>query len=120
MMTDIEGIDIYKEGERTMITVEARTIEQVRNFATLVGNVCDMAEENQKNSNLIQLAVGYWKAVALRRDKLAEVLKTELGAYQKIGVMRSLEDLVEVDLITEQEAAFCRNWAEELTATPAK
>lgn len=103
-----------------MITVEARTIEQVRNFATLVGNVCDMAEENKRNENLFQLAIGYWRARALGKSKLMNTLQNELAAYQKIGVMRSLEDLVEVDLITEQEAAFCRNWSEELTAVPAK
>lgn len=102
-----------------MITVEARTIEQVRNFATLVGNVCDMAEENQRSTNLIQLAVGYWKAKALGKDKLMNALQTELAAYQKIGTMRSLEDLVEVDIITEQEAAFCRNWL-DVTGKPAK
>ena len=101
-----------------MITVEARTIEQVRNFATLVGNVCDMAEENQRNEKLFQLSIGYWRARALGKDKLMNALQNELAAYQKIGTMRSLEDLVEVDIITEREAAFCRNWLEGLTASP--
>lgn len=99
-----------------MITVEARTIEQVRNFATLMENVCNMAEDNQESNNLIQVAIGYWKARAMKREKLADVLETELTAYQKIGVLRSLEDLVEVDLITEQEAAFCRNWLDNVSS----
>ena len=105
-----------------MIAVEARTIEQVRNFATLVGNVCDMAEENQKVQNEQQLIVAYWKAKALDRKKIVEVMERELINGSNTHVYRSLEDLVEADLITEQEAAFCRNWAEELTAssTPAK
>jgi len=103
-----------------MITVEARTIEQVRNFATLVSNVCDMAEDNQKTKNKQQLIVAYWKAKAMNRDKLVEVMERELINGSNTHVYRSLEDLVEGDLITEQEAAFCRNWAEELTARPAK
>lgn len=103
-----------------MITVEARTIEQVRNFATLVGNVCDMAEENQKVQNKTALIIGYWKAKAMKKDKLVEVMERELINGSNTHVYRSLEDLVEGDLITEQEAAFCRNWAEELTAMPAK
>lgn len=105
-----------------MITVEARTIEQVRNFATLVGNVCDMAEENQKAQNKTALIIGFWKAKAMKRDKLVEVMERELINGSNTHVYRSLEDLVEADLITEQEAAFCRNWAEELTAStvPAK
>lgn len=102
-----------------MITVEARTIEQVRNFATLVGNVCDMAEENQKVQNKTALIVAYWKAKAMKRDKLVEVMERELINGSNTHVYRSLEDLVEGDLISEQEAAFCRNWAEELTATSA-
>lgn len=105
-----------------MITVEARTIEQVRNFATLVGNVCDMAEENQKDQNKTALIIGYWKAKAMKKSKLVEVMERELINGSNTHVYRSLEDLVEADLITEQEAAFCRNWAEELTASsvPAK
>ena len=102
-----------------MITVEARTIEQVRNFATLVGNVCDMAEENLKVQNKQQLIVGFWKAKALNRKKIVEVMERELVNGLNTHVYRSLEDLVEGDLISEQEAAFCRNWAEELTATSA-
>jgi len=101
-----------------MITVEARTIEQVRNFATLMGNVCDMAEENQRSINLTQLALGYWKARACGKENLTKALETELTAYQKIGVMRSLEDLVEANLITEQEAAFCRNWLDGANSRP--
>ena len=105
-----------------MITVEARTIEQVRNFATLMGNVCDMAEANQKVQNKTALIIGYWKAKAMKRTKLVEVMERELINGSNTHVYRSLEDLVEGDLISEQEAAFCRNWAEELTATssPAK
>lgn len=103
-----------------MITVEARTIEQVRNFATLVGNVCDMAEENQKAQNKTALIIGYWKAKAMKKGKLVEVMERELINGSNTHVYRSLEDLVEGDLITEQEAAFCRNWAEGLTAVPAK
>ena len=105
-----------------MITVEARTIEQVRNFATLVRNVCDMAEENQRTQSKQELIVAYWKAKAMKRDKLVEVMERELINGSNTHVYRSLEDLVEAGLITEQEAAFCRNWAEELTATsvPAK
>ncbi len=105
-----------------MITVEARTIEQVRNFATLVGNVCDMAEENQKIQNQSALAIGYWKAKAMERSKLVKVMESELINGSITHVYRSLEDLVEGDLITEQEAAFCRNWAEDLitSSTPAK
>jgi len=103
-----------------MITVEARTIEQVRNFATLVENVCDMAEENQKIQNKSALVIAYWKARAKDKKKLVEVMERELINGSNTHVYRSLEDLVEGDLITEQEAAFCRNWAEELTARPAK
>ena len=102
-----------------MITVEARTIEQVRNFATLVENVCDMAEENLKVQNKQQLIVAYWKAKAMKRTKIVEVMERELINGSNTHVYRSLEDLVEGDLITEQEAAFCRNWAEELTASSA-
>ena len=102
-----------------MITVEARTIEQVRNFATLVSNVCDMAEENQKAKSKTQLIIAYWKAKAKGNKKLVEVMERELINGSNTNVYRSLEDLVEADLITEQEAAFCRNWAEDLTAQPA-
>ena len=102
-----------------MITVEARTIEQVRNFATLVGNVCDMAEENQKAKSKNQLIIAYWKAKDKGKKKLVEVMERELINGSNTSVYRSLEDLVEADLITEQEAAFCRNWAEDLTAQPA-
>ena len=101
-----------------MITVEARTIEQVRNFSTLVGNVCDMAEENQKAKSKNQLIIAYWKAKAKGNKKLVEVMERELINGSNTHVYRSLEDLVEADLITEQEAAFCRNWAEDLTAQP--
>lgn len=102
-----------------MITVEARTIEQVRNFATLMGKVCDMAEENQKLINKSSLVIGFWKAKALNKKKLVGVMETELVNGLNTGVYRSLEDLVELDLISEQEAAFCRNWADGLTATAA-
>lgn len=102
------------------MTVEARTIEQVRNFATLMGKVCDLAEENQRVQNKNQLIIGYWKARAMNKKKLVGVMETELINGSNTHVYRSLEDLTEGDLITEQEAAFCRNWAEGLTAKPAK
>ena len=91
-----------------MITVEARTIEQVRNFATLVGNVCDMAEENLKEQNKQQLIIAYWKAKAMKRDKLVEAMEQELINGLNTNVYRSLEDLVEAGLISEQDAAFGR------------
>jgi hypothetical protein len=103
-----------------MITVEARTIEQVRNFATLMGKVCGMAEENLKTQSKSALIISYWKAKATKRKKLENVMANELINGSNTGVYRSLDDLVEVNLITEQEAAFCRNWDEGLNAVPAK
>lgn len=103
-----------------MITVEARTIEQVRNFATLMEKVCAMADENQKTQSKSALFISYWKARAMKRKKLADVMEIELINGSNTGIYRSLDDLVELDLITEQEAAFCRNWSEGITATPAK
>lgn len=103
-----------------MITVEARTIEQVRNFATLMGKVCDMAEENQRTHSKQQLIVAFWKAKAKGNKKLVEVMERELINGSNTHTYRSIDDLLELDLITEQEAAFCRNWAEDLTAAPGK
>lgn len=103
-----------------MITVEARTIEQVRNFATLMGKVCGMAEENLTTQSKSALIIGYWKAKAMKRKKLENVMANELINGSNTHVYRSLDDLVEVNLITEQEASFCRDWASELDATPAK
>ena len=78
-----------------MITVEARTIEQVRNFATLMSNVCNMAEANQKAQNKTALIIGYWKAKAMKKGKLVEVMERELINGSNTHVYRSLEDLVE-------------------------